>query len=96
MLMSGSHEGREVAPKITRLQAFKYLLGMSDLNTDLYRLSYERSKTSVKKILKYKEVHPDLRKQLIHVHFIKKKKEFFINILGIRISLKSLIWGKDK
>lgn len=92
----GSHEGREVAPKITRLQAFKYLLGMSDLNTDLYRLSYERSKTSVKKILKYKEVHPDLRKQLIHVHFIKKKKEFFINILGIRISLKSLIWGKDK
>lgn len=92
----GSHEGREVAPKITRFQAFKYLLGISDLNTDLYRLSYERSKTSVKKILKYKEIHPDLRKQLIHVHFIKKKKEFFINILGIRISLKSLIWGKDK
>lgn len=92
----GSHEGREVAPKITRWQAFKYLLGISDLNTDMYRLSYERSKTSVKKILKYKEIHPDLRKHLIHVHFIKKKKEFFINILGIRISLKSLIWGKDK
>lgn len=92
---AGKHE-EEVAPKISKFAAFKYLLGISDLNTDLYNLSYSRSKTSVQKILEYKEKHPSLRKQLIHIHFIKKRKEFFIRILGIKIDLSKFIWGKKE
>jgi len=92
---AGKHE-EEVAPRISKWAALKYLLGISDLNTDIYNLSYSRSKNSVKKILEYKEKHPSLRKQLIHIHFIRKRKEFFIRILGIKISLRSLIWGKEE
>lgn len=92
----GKDEKKEVAPQISRRDALKYLLGFSDLNSDLYNLSYSRSRTSVKKILEFKENHPNLRKTLFHIQFARKRKEFYIMFLGIKISLRSLIWGKER
>lgn len=89
---AGKGEYKEVAPRISKWDAFKYLLGISDINTDLYKLSYSRSKRSVKKLLEFKQKHPKLRKVFFHIEFARRRKEFYIVLFGIKISLRRLIW----
>ena len=98
--MSFSHVGKEeksaFAPKIRRRDALKYLFGVGTIKTDNYRLSYSRSKSSTKRILDFKAKHPDLRKEIFHIRFHRRKKEFSITILGIKISLRTILWGKNR
>lgn len=92
----GKNELYEVAPKISMWEAIKFFFGISDLNSELHNLSYCRSGKGVQKILNLKKRYPSLRKSLIHVEFRRKSREFYIILFGIKISLRSLVWGKER
>jgi predicted HAD superfamily hydrolase len=89
---NGSKESNPIAPKISQLDAIKYLLGLSKLKTDLYDFSYMRSDNTVKKILDFKKEFSSLRKYLLHVQYSKRKKEFYLMIFGCKIGLQKLLW----
>lgn len=88
----GKNENMEFAPVITKPQAFMYLLFNKELKTNAIHWSLYRSKNTVRKIIHLKNQYGSLRKYLIHIHFWRKKKQFFIRIFGIEISLRRLIW----
>lgn len=88
----GKNENMEFAPIITKPDAFMYLLFNKKLNTNAIHWSLARSKNTVRKLIHLKNQYGSLRKYLIHIHFWRKKKQFFIRIFGIEISLRRLIW----
>lgn len=71
------------APKIT----LKMLLfGYDKTQIQLPKLSYIRSSKLVKNILNFKNKYGSFRKFLINIYFSRRKKEFYIRVLGMKIS----------
>ncbi len=89
-----NEDGKEFAPAFTKKDAYQYLLFNKPLYTNAMHWSMYRTKLSVRKIIEFKNKYGSLRKFLIDIYFsnTQKEKMFYIQILGLRISLRSLIW----
>lgn len=90
----GKHENQEFAPAFSKKEAYEYLFFNKPLQTNALHWSLYRTKSSVRRIIDFKNKYGSLRKFLINVYFSKKKKEFYIRVLGAKVSFKSLVWRK--
>lgn len=93
--VSYGSEKNEFAPELNIFEALKYLF-TKKCKTENIRFSQARSHKLIRKIIDYKIKHPNLRKQIINVFINAKCKEANLTILGIKVSFRSLIWGKTK
>lgn len=89
----GVKEKIEVASRISNIEALKILLGISRFKSDLPNLSYNRSSNIAKKLIDFEKKHQNLIKNIFYIKFQKSEKKFYIKFMGIKISLKRLIWG---
>lgn len=84
-------ENNEFASPIGFVQAIKYLL-TDKINTESVLYSKVRSHKWVRKILEYKKAHPDFRKEMLNVFIHRRRRQAYINFLGLRISFRHLLW----
>jgi len=66
------------------------------LETSLPTITLARSNITSKKLLKFIEKYPTIQKFLFNIYIHKGKKEAFIRVLGIKISLNRIFWRKKK
>lgn len=92
----GKNENQEFAPAFRKKDAINYLLFDKPLQTNAMHWSLHRTKPSIRKIIDFKNKYGSLRNFFIDIHFSNKDKEklFYVQILGLKISLRSLIWRK--
>lgn len=93
-----SNENQEFAPAFRKKDAINYLLFDKPFQTNAMHWSLHRTKPSIRKIIDFKNKYGSLRKFFIDIHFSNKDKEklFYVQILGLKISLRSLIWRKNE
>lgn len=84
-------ENNEFASPIGLGQAIRYLL-TDKINTESVLYSKARSHKLVRKILEYKQAHPELRKELLNVFIHRKRRQAYMNLLGFKISFRHLLW----
>ena len=91
---TGKNENDKFAPAFGIKETISFLLFNKPLKSNLLNWSLKLTKPYLRKIIEFKYKYESLGKFFINTHFSKEKKEFFIIILGIKISLRSLIWRK--
>lgn len=84
-------ESGEFASAITFGQAVKYIFTNS-LETENILYSKARSPRLIRKLIEYKEAHPDLRKEIFNIFIHKRRRQAYMQILGFRISFRHLLW----
>lgn len=85
------NESGEFASSIGFRQAVKYLL-TNKINTENILYSKMRSHKLIRRMIEYKQSHPDLRKELINIFIHKRQKQAYMKLLGIKISFRHLLW----
>jgi FMN phosphatase YigB (HAD superfamily) len=86
----------EFAPQIKRRQAIMKSLGLKSIETNNYRMSYLRSKTSAKNILNFTKKYRSVWQWLFFIHISSKKRIATIRVLGIEVSFKKLLGMGEK
>ena len=81
----------DCAPKYNLLDFFRIFLFGNEKNV-LAGISVARSSKIIKKVVKFNYKFGSLRKFLLHVGCSRSKNIFYLQILGIKVSLKRLIW----
>lgn len=82
----------EYAPKISVKKAIEISYLGEQYNGTHFEMSLNRSKTIIRKIFKFKNKYPDLSKFFYDADINHKKNIAYIRILGIKISLRRLLW----
>lgn len=88
------NENQEFAPKIRHRDCFKYMLTRK-FRTESMRFSKARSKKSIINLVNWRDKHPNLAECILKVKISKRTQEAYVNVLGVKIGLKKLIFGNQ-
>jgi len=88
-------ETKKYAPSMNIIKALIYLF-TNKIDTGNINFSKARSHKLIRDIISYRQTHKSLRKELINLYINKTQKEAVFTILGINISFRHLLWGKEK
>ena len=82
------------APELTFTKALLCFIFNKKIHTDFPQIVTARSKKFNIKIYKLQNKYGSLRKFLINLYICRSNKTAYIRLLGIKISLSRLLWGK--